>query len=96
MTPERWQQIDKLVEQALEQESSQRAGFIDKACAGDEELRREVRVVAGLSTEASKFIEFSGFGGWKPGSWRKKQLKLIGSDSDTYEILSLSGRRRNG
>jgi Tol biopolymer transport system component/predicted Ser/Thr protein kinase len=42
MKPERWQQIDKLLEQALEQEPSRRSVFLDGACAGDEELRREV------------------------------------------------------
>lgn len=42
MTPERWQQIDKLFERAVEQEPGQRAAFLDGVCAGDEELRREV------------------------------------------------------
>ena len=42
MEPNRWQQVDKLLELALEQKPEKRVGFLDKACADDEELRREV------------------------------------------------------
>ena len=42
MTPERYQKIGKLVHAAIELEPQQRAIFLDAACAGDEELRREV------------------------------------------------------
>ena len=42
MTPERWQQIEKLFHAALEHEGDQRTSFLDQACAGNEELRREV------------------------------------------------------
>ncbi len=45
MTPERWQQIDKLLEQALEQEPVSRNVFLDSACGGDDELRREVETL---------------------------------------------------
>jgi hypothetical protein len=40
MTPERWQQVDKLLEQALGREPGRRGAFLDKACQGDAELRR--------------------------------------------------------
>ena len=43
MTPERWQQIEKLLEEALALEPSQRRAFLDDTCAGNEELRREVK-----------------------------------------------------
>lgn len=39
---ERWKQIERLYHQALERETSTRAAFLAEACAGDEELRREV------------------------------------------------------
>src|SRR5579864_1015369 len=42
MTPERWQQVDQLYHSALEREPGQRSAFLAEACAGDEELRREV------------------------------------------------------
>jgi eukaryotic-like serine/threonine-protein kinase len=42
MKPERWEQLARLHRAALEREESQRAAFLQEACAGDEELRREV------------------------------------------------------
>jgi serine/threonine-protein kinase len=42
MTPQRWAQIKELFERAMELDPSERARFAEQACAGDEELRREV------------------------------------------------------
>src|SRR5215831_18885446 len=42
MKPERWKQVDELLEAALERPEPERAAFLDQACAGDEELRLEV------------------------------------------------------
>jgi eukaryotic-like serine/threonine-protein kinase len=38
MEPERWQKIEQLYHSALEVELSQRAAFIEQACAGDQSL----------------------------------------------------------
>jgi len=51
MTPERWQQIEKLYHAALEHKPSQRSGFLDQACQGDEGLRREVDSLLDLEGE---------------------------------------------
>ncbi len=50
MDGDRWRQIDRLFEAALEIEPAARAGYLAKACAGDEEMRREVEEL--LATEA--------------------------------------------
>ena len=42
MTPERWQQIEKIYHSALKLEESRRVAFLESACAGDEALRQEV------------------------------------------------------
>jgi hypothetical protein len=42
MTPERWQRIETLFEQALAIPESERKGFLDQACAGDPELHGEL------------------------------------------------------
>ena len=42
MTPERWRQIEQIYHSTLECEESQRPSFLKEACAGDEELRKEV------------------------------------------------------
>jgi len=41
-TPQRWQEIDRIFAAALEHEPAQRAAFLDEACGGDEQLRKEV------------------------------------------------------
>jgi hypothetical protein len=42
MTPESWQQVKDVLQQVLEQAPSERSAFLDRACEGDEPLRREV------------------------------------------------------
>lgn len=41
ISAERWRRIDSLLNAALEREASERAAFLKKACAGDEELCAE-------------------------------------------------------
>ena len=45
MTPERWQKIEQLYHTALEREPGGRSAFLDQACQGDVELRREVEAL---------------------------------------------------
>ncbi len=41
-TPQRWQEIDRIFATALELEPEEREAFLDRACAGDEPLRKQV------------------------------------------------------
>ena len=56
MTPERYQQISKLLEAALALESQERAAFLDSACASDHQLRREVESLIASDEQAGSFI----------------------------------------
>jgi eukaryotic-like serine/threonine-protein kinase len=47
MTPERWQRIRGVYEEASSLASSERAPFLDRTCADDSELRREVESLLG-------------------------------------------------
>jgi len=42
LTDQRWQQVRAVLEDALEQEPSARLAFVERACAGDSQLQREV------------------------------------------------------
>jgi serine/threonine protein kinase/Tol biopolymer transport system component len=42
MTPERWQEVERIYQAVLDLEPSGRSTFLHQTCAGDEELRREV------------------------------------------------------
>lgn len=57
MKPERWKQVDDLLEAALERPAAERASFLDSACAGDEELRRELESLIISEAQAEAFIE---------------------------------------
>ena len=56
MTPERYRQIGELYHAALEVDADERAAFLDRACAGDEEMRREVESLIASHEEAADFI----------------------------------------
>ncbi len=57
MKPERWQQIDRILDGALEREGDQRQAFLEEACSGDPSLRREVESLIEAGERAESFIE---------------------------------------
>lgn len=56
MSPEKWRQIEKIYFDALECEPHERAAFLDRACVGDGELRREVETLIAAHHDAGHFI----------------------------------------
>src|SRR3982751_5751130 len=57
MNPERWQQIDRLLQSALEQEPGQRSAFLANACADDERLRCEVESLIASHEKVGNILE---------------------------------------
>ena len=57
MESERWQQIGRLYHAALERTEGQRESFLREACAGDEDLRREVESLLAQEGGADSFLE---------------------------------------
>jgi len=90
MTPERWQQIDKLLEQALEQEPDRRVPFLDKACDGDAALRREVESLLAAHGRADGFTEAGPMGKLVKKGVEEHQL-LTGRRLGHYQVLSRLG-----
>ena len=90
MRSERRQQVEQLYHGALDRDASQRASFLDGACAGDESLRQEVESMLAqeqsaeglpapdLETAAKVIVEDG------PSS-------LIGRQLGAYKVLSLLG-----
>ena len=91
MTPERWQQIDKILELALERASSQRGAFLDQACAGDEELRREVESLLEVNIRADGFLGKPALEQVARDLARDKPASLVGRQLAHYQILCLLG-----
>ena len=49
MTPERWQQIQDVLEKALELPPGERSAFLNRACSTDPSLRQEVETLLASS-----------------------------------------------
>lgn len=56
MNRERWQQIDTILKSVLERPAGERAAFLDRACAGDAELRREVESLVAHDAESGSLM----------------------------------------
>ena len=59
MSPEHRQRVEEIVEVALRLESAARPGYLDIACSGDPELRREVESLLAHERSADSFLEIS-------------------------------------
>lgn len=82
MTPERWQQIRNVLEDALVLTSEMRRAYLDRACASDQSLRREVESLLGADDEArTSFLQSP-----PPRVQLEKGARL-----GDYEIQSLLG-----
>lgn len=57
MTPEQWQKIDEVLQEALDLPPDQRSAYVDRACGSDVELAQEVHSLAAAHTESGDFIE---------------------------------------
>jgi serine/threonine protein kinase len=57
MTPERWQQVEDVLQAALDRPPEVRAAYLDEACAGDEELKKDAAELLAAHDEAGDFLE---------------------------------------
>ena len=56
MNPERWQQIDKIFQGALEREPHERASFLSQACGDDSPLREKIEALLRSHDRAGSFL----------------------------------------
>ncbi len=57
MTPERWQQVEDVLQAALDRAPRERAAFLEQACSGDAELQAEASSLISAHDAATDFIE---------------------------------------
>ncbi len=91
MERERWQQIDKLLQSALELKAEARSAFLHQACAGDEALRQEVESLLAANEEVDSFIESPVFEGAAALLTNDQTNSLLGRRLGAYQILSQLG-----
>jgi serine/threonine protein kinase/Tol biopolymer transport system component len=89
MTPDRWKQIDALLDSALEQEPSRRASFLVQACDGDEALRQEVEALLAAHEQAGSFLASEAAA---KGIVVVESPDLAGQVIGPYQILSVLGK----
>jgi serine/threonine protein kinase len=92
MTPERWQQVERLFHASLERAPGERAVFLDQACAGDDALRREVDLLIAADEQAGSLIERPAYQLAAPLIAEDGSRSLIGKSIGHYQIISLLGR----
>jgi len=90
MTPERWQQVDKLLEQALGQEPEHRESFLEQACKGDATLRQEVESLLTAHEQAGSALSSPPLALTTHKPLEPLQ-SLVGQSLGHYQILSRLG-----
>jgi eukaryotic-like serine/threonine-protein kinase len=86
MTPESWQRIKRIFDEAVELAPSEQGAFLDAACGSDSSLRREVELM--LAADPADDLEespFSPFGRGEEASFRGRRV-------GRYRILEEVGR----
>ena len=61
MDAQRWRQIDRIFQAALEQKPAERASFLDEACSGDQRLRSEVEALLSSDGQCCGLLEMNPF-----------------------------------
>ena len=92
MNPERWQQIDKLLDEALDRPPEGRKAFLEQACGGDEDLRWQVEALLVAHQKAGSFVETPALDLAARAMAQKQYQPLVGRRLGPYEILSLLGK----
>ena len=92
MTPERWQKIDELFQVVVELDPIEREPFLDSSCAGDEELRREVKSLLDSDEYGASFIDAPAFGAAATLLTDIQPALCDGQQFGQYQIISLVGR----
>src|ERR1041384_4413486 len=90
MTPERWQQIDQVLQAALERDPTERAACLNDACRGDDSLRHEIESLLHSQEQADSFLKSPVFENAdalldRPGN------SFLGRVIGPYQILSPLG-----
>jgi serine/threonine protein kinase len=91
MDAERYSKIDSLVEAALEMKPDERSSFLERACAGDADLRREVESLLDACHDAESFIETPAMEMAARSLAEDSSLSLRGKTVGRYQVMSLLG-----
>jgi eukaryotic-like serine/threonine-protein kinase len=92
VNPDRWQQIDRLLDEALDRKPEERPAFLEQACAADPGLRKEVEALLEAHAKAGSFVERPALGSAAAPRQHHPTGSLLGRRLGPYEVLSRIGR----
>ena len=90
MTPERYDEITRLCQAALELNASRRAAFLSQACAGDDELRAEIEALLAADEAENSLIDSPALE-VAAQMFAHRQHSLTGERLGNYQILQKLG-----
>lgn len=91
MTPERYQQITRIYNQAIELDPGERARLLDQVCAGDADLRNEVELMIASDQQAESFLDRPAIEIAARQMAGENSFSFAGRRIGRYQILSLLG-----
>jgi serine/threonine protein kinase len=92
MTPARWAEVDKLLDEAMVRSPQERAAYLDSACSGDDELRREVESLLAAHQKAEeKFMKVPAIEVAAKHISAGKNRSLVGHLLGHYSVISVLG-----
>lgn len=91
MTPEKWEQVGRIFDEATALPSEQRSSFLDAACGEDGALRREVQSLLELEGRAGDFLRAGAMEDAALGLAEVDSPSLAGRNLGRYEVRSPIG-----
>src|SRR5712692_7572222 len=91
MTPETYQKIDRILEEALGRESASRRAFVAKACGGDLDLLQHVEALLAAHRQADAFLSGTALEAAARTMILESSAFKIGDRLSHYQIRSLLG-----
>src|SRR4030095_5171674 len=91
MTPERWHEIDRVFQAALEREPHERLAFLDEACSGDGDLRKEVEHLISCDVGDRCLVDAPAFDAAASFLALDEPVMSAGQQLSHYDIIELLG-----
>jgi serine/threonine protein kinase len=96
MDAKQWGQIKEVYDRALDLHGDERDSFLEEACAGDDDLRREVQSLLAAHDDAGTFLQAPAVEvaarEITTDEVTSPAPQLIGRELANYKIISLLGR----